>query len=326
MQTKTVTIVGLERNGASVALAIQAAGLDLTIIGHDRNHGLAKQAEKDAIVHKAQRNLPRAVEKADILVLTVATEELQETLQIVGDLVQEHTLILDLSSWKQAGAKWSAEYVKQGHYVGAALVLAAEAMSDGRQGQEAASAGLFKNSVFCIMPSVDADPKAVETSVNFGRLLGATPYFVDPLEYDVLVQGVETVPGLLAAAMFSAVHKATGWRDMLRFAGLPFAQTTQPLIDGANIARLAAGNKIATLRWLDSLQAELAQVRSWIESGEEELLEAMLEELRNQREEWLHERAKNDWLEIDAPDMDTPSIARQMFGGFARDRDRDQKD
>lgn len=326
MQTKTITIVGLERNGASVALAIQAARLDLTIIGHDRDFGLAKQAEKDAIIHKAQRNLPRAAEEADILVLAVATEELQETLQVIGDLVQEHTLILDLSGWKQAGAKWAAEYVKRGHYVGASLVLAAEALSDGRHGQEAASAELFKNSVFCVMPSVDADPKAVETSVNFGRLLGATPYFVDPMEFDGLVQGVDTVPGLVAAAMFSAVHKATGWRDMLRFAGLPFAQTTQPLVASANIARLAAGNKIATLRWLDSLQAELAQVRSWIEAGDEELLEAMLEELSRQREEWLHERAKNDWLEIDSPDMDTPSVARQMFGGFISDRVKGEQD
>jgi prephenate dehydrogenase len=328
MKTQTITIIGLDRVGASVALALQASSLEVTIVGHDRDIALASQAQKAGTIDKAERNLPRAAEAADILVLTVPVIELEETLAAVGDVLQTHTLVLDLAGWKGAGLKWARTYLQQGHYVGASLVLSAAALTDSRTSSEAASADLFKDSVFCVMPSAKAEPKAVETAVNFGHLLGAVPYFVDAMEYDSLVQGLETVPGLIAAAMFSAVRKSTGWRDMLRFAGLPFAQSTQPLGDGSTVAHLAMGNKEATLRWLDVLIEELRQVRRWLLDGEEELLSALLVDLSLQREKWLHERSENNWIEIKAPDVEGPSFTQQMLGGFVSrggDKKRDNR-
>lgn len=322
MKTQQITLIGLRRLGASIGLAIKQSSLDVTIVGHDSQIALARQAAGLGAIDKVQRNLPRAAETADILVLAVSVSELEATLKIVGDVVQGHTLILDLSGWKGAGLKWAKAYLQRGHYVGAALVFAATKLSDGRIGVEAADADLFRDSVICLMPSPDAEPRVVETAVNFGHILGAKPYFVDTLEYDGLVQGLETVPGLLAAAMFRAVHKSRGWRDMLRFAGLPFAQSTHPLNAGVDVAHMAMGNKMATLRWLDALMEELKQMRRWIYEGEEEVLAAVLTELDLQREAWLRERAVNDWLEAKTPDLEQRGFAQLMFGGLAGSRDK----
>jgi prephenate dehydrogenase len=322
MQAQNITIIGMGRIGASVGLALKQRALQVTLIGHDRQRALAQKA-KEALgaVDRVEWNLINAVSAADILVLTVPVSELEDTLRAIGDDLQSHTLVLDLSHMKAAALQWAEQYLEQGHYVGAWPVLAASALADAQAGLETADADLFKNSVFCLMPSAKADPKAVETAVNFGRLLGATPYFMDPMEYDSLVQSVETIPGLMAAALFNAIHKTKGWRDILRFAGLPFAQTTSPLKAGEDIALLALPNKTATLRWLDALLEELQTVRRWLQEGEVEMLTATLEELNRERERWLSERAQNNWVEAKSPPAAGPGIAEQILGRWARGDD-----
>ena len=317
MKTQTIAIVGLGRFGASVGLALKKSSLQVTIVGHDKASEVM-QAAKDVVgaVDKTEWNLRNAVTKADILVLAVPNSELELTLQAIGTEVQEHTVILDLSGQKSAGIKWAAQYLPQGHYIGAVPLYNAAFLADGRSAIETADADLFRNSVFCLMPSPTVDPQAVETAVNFGLILGAVPYFVDPDEYDQLSQGTETMPGLLAAAMFGALHKAVGWRDMLRLAGLPFAVSTTPLENSGDAAHTALQNKAATMRWLGAVITELQRMQRWIYDEEGELLTAYLEELQAERSRWLRQREKNEWVEMKTMHIPNQSFAEQMLGTF----------
>jgi prephenate dehydrogenase len=232
---------------------------------------------------------------------------------------------LDLPSLKGLGLKWAKKHVRRGHYVGATPVLTAASLADGRDDPLTASAELFKNSIFCLAPSPAADPQAVETAVNFGLLLGATPYFVDPLEYDSLIQGVETMPRLLAAAMFSTVSQSQGWRDILRFANAPFALATQSLQDGMDVARLALNDRAATLRWLDALINEMQTFRRQIAAGDLETLSFIMEELWQKREKWLRERAENNWVEAEVPRVEHRGLAEQMLGGWIAGRQKQEE-
>lgn len=314
MKTETITVVGLGRTGASVGLALQQAGLGVTVVGYDEERSALKAAQEAGVIDKAQANLGRAAAVADILILAVPAQMVEKVLQIVGDQVREHVLVLDFSGLKGPSQALAQKYLRQGHFVGAAPILAAEALTEGVQGATAARADLFHNSVFCLMPSPKADPQAVETAVNVGTILGAQPFFLDPAEYDSLVQGVQTVPGLLAAAIFRAVTQANGWRDMLRFAGAAFTQATAALAGGEEVAHLALHDQAATLRWLDALLAQVQEIRERVAEGDEERLSALLQQLELEREKWLHERAENDWEEIPAPQVAPFSIREQMLG------------
>lgn len=317
MKAQTVSIIGMGRLGVSLGLALKAAQAGLTIVGHDRIEERTRLAkEKVGAIDKAEWNLINAVNAADILVLALPVSELEDTLIVSGSEVQPHALVLDLSSLKGLGLKWARKYLPKAHYVGASPVLAAASLADGRDDPLTATADLFKNSVFCLAPAATADPQAVETAVNFGLLLGATPYFVDPLEYDNLIQAVETMPGLLAAAMFNTVHRSPGWRDILRFANSPFALSTQPLNAGADVARLALNDKAATLHWLDALIAEMQAFRRQIASGDLEALALITEDLWLKREKWLKERAENNWVEGETPRIEHRGLAEQMLGGW----------
>lgn len=317
MKAQNLSIIGLGRLGASIGLAVKQSAVGLAVIGHDRNADVAQIALQMGAVEKVEVDVRSLASKADILVLAVPFAELEPLLTVIGDVVQPQTLLLDLSPLKGAGLKLADRFLKEGHYVGASPVLSADWLVDGRSEIEAASGDVFKNSIFCLMPSPKADPQAVETAVNFGKLLGALPYFIDPMEYDGLLTGVQAVPGLLAAALFRSVSQSTGWRDMLRFADVPFAMSTQPLLGGEDIVHEAMSNKIATLRWLDAIMAELKIMRQLVYEGDTDILAATLSGLFEDRAAWLSNREKNDWVEITAPDIDNNTISSHFMGAFA---------
>ena len=322
METRAITIVGMNRIGASVGLALKQAFPRLTFIGHDGDRKQAEAAQKSGAVDRVETSLLSACSAADIIILNVPVSELKVTLQSIGGDLQEHALVLDLSLLKSIGLKWADQYVERGHYVGVRPILAADFLGDSRSGLEAASPDLFRNSVFCIMAGAKVDPQAVETAINVGRSLGATPYFLDVAEFDGLVQSVETLPRLVAAALFNTVHKAPGWRDTLRFTDLTFAQATALVEDSEEVAALALHDKVTTMHWLDSLIAELHEVKRWLHRDEDETLPAILETISLERDKWLHERRKNDWLEMPSEDVQMPSL----LGGFFGRRQRKDKE
>lgn len=314
MKAQTISIIGLGRTGASVGLALKASTLDVAIIGHDKD-GDATQAALDAgAIDSKQWRLVRAATEGDIIIIATPDSEVEGILQAIGPDVREHTLILSLSSLKGPGQRWADRYLEQGHYVGAVAVLAAGALTDGTPGIAGARADLFRDSIFCLMPAPSADPQAVETAVNLGTVLGAKPFFVDADEYDNLVLGVETIPGLLAAALFGAVTAASGWRDMLRFANLPFAQATLPLRDDESLALRALNDQTATLHWLDQVLETLSALRGRIAEGDGDQVAAYLQQLSIERDKWLHERKKNQWEEVVQQDHKPRSIMEHFLG------------
>jgi len=314
MNTQNITIIGLGRTGTSIALAIKASSLEVSLIGHDGDPDLNKQALDLGAVDKIDSNLIRAVSVADILVLAIPAVDLEPTLQAIGGNLQGHTLVIDLTALKGPGLKFAERYLSKGHYIGARPIFSAASFSDGLTDMGSARADLFTNSVFCLMPGAKTDPQAVDTAVNFGRLLGASPYFVDPLEYDSLAQGVESIPGLIAATIFSSVNKTTAWRDILRFADLPFATATMPLEAGApELAYLALNDKLATLRWIDALMAEIKDLRRLVYEGNAEILAALLDEMNNSRAQWLHERSENSWIETKDSAAEIPGMSRRLL-------------
>lgn len=314
MKTKMVSIVGLDKETTSIGMALRESELGLSVLGHAKDKKDAQKARDVGAVDETTGNLVKAAQLADILIIKAPHSEQAVTLEIIGEEVQDHTLIIDMSKLKGASLKLADKYIKQGHYIGANPVLAAAWLSDGQMGIEAAHADLFEHSIFCLMPSANADPKAVETAVNFGRILGATPYFLDPHEYDSLMHGVETLPGLLGAALFRAVSQATGWRDLLRFAGLEFALSTSSA-GNPDIAPVAINDKEATLRWMDAALAELQVMRRLVAEGDQERLSLVLEDVEFDRYRWLDERTRNAWTDdTSTPDVGVVNIGAQLFG------------
>jgi prephenate dehydrogenase len=321
MQTNTITIVGMRRTGISIALALQEGTMDFSLIGHDSDANLLQQTIVKQATDRLEADLIKACAPADIIVLAMPSLELEATLSLIGDSIQPHTLIIDLTALKAPGVSLAQKFLKEGHYIGARPIFAAGTFTNLETDLNSARADLFKNSVFCVMPSPQTDPKAVETAVRFGQLLGSKPYFVDPQEYDQLALGSETMPGVAAATLFSAITHSTGWRDILRFANLPFAVGTQALdIDTEDLAYLLLSDRAAAIRSLDTLLVQLNEIRRYLKEGEPELITAYLMELNITRQKWLIERSDNDWDETSNENFEMPSLSQHFLGSLASKR------
>jgi prephenate dehydrogenase len=318
MKTERVGIIGLAKVSASIGMALRAADMSLQITGTDRDKAVISEAKSIGALDQGSGSPLDVAKTSDILILSVPVADMDAIFQTIGPEVQEHTLIVDMSAIKGLGLKLAGQHLQQGHYVGASPVLAAAALAGGRTDVGAARVDLFADSVLCIMPSGTADPEAVKTTVSLGRILGATPFFLDAYEYDSLMHGVETAPALLGVALFRAVTQAAGWRDMLRFAGSTFAMSTAGL-ESENLGEMAYHDQAATLRWLDSVLEELQELRRWLADEDHERVSLILEEMALERERWLHERRQNNWVEVEpADELSSIGIAGQMFGLASR--------
>ena len=319
MQAQTVGIIGLKRMGASIGLALKASPVELNIVGYDPYSGQARKAkDKYKAIDNGKWSVGKMADTADILILTGESVDQKQTLETIGGRIQDHTLVIDLTGQKADGQAWAKKCFDQGYYIGGHIVLAADKLTDTRSGIEAAQADLFHDSIFCLSAAADLDPQAIETAVAFGRMLGSSPYFLEANEFDSLIQGVETVPGLLATAMFTAVENAAGGRDMLRFAGQSFAQIVQPLERGGDIADMATRNQAATIRWMDALIEELMTIRGWVVNGDTELMSSTFSAMSIKRDEWLHERTQNEWEEGKEETPEMPGIMQHLFGNLGK--------
>ncbi len=316
MKVETVTIIGLQKIGTSAGLAIKQKASGLTIIGHDRTREVMQKAKTMGAVDQIENNLISAVRKADILILTETLPLATDTWRAIGLDIPEHTVVLDFGPLKKPIQKAADKYAKGKHYVGVMPIISADHVSNGSDLTADAAADLFQDSTFCLMPSPTVDSDAVDTAQTIGKLLGATPFYIDVEEYDIYIQAVETLPALISAAYFRALTNQSGWRDIKRVAGAPFAAVTEQLTREAEISHLTFSNKQASLHWIDTMIGGLEEMKQWIANGDKETLGALATELNIQRDEWLHERKQNNWTEGAAPEVKRRGLGEQLLGGW----------
>jgi len=158
-------------------------------------------------------------------------------------------------------------------------------------------------------------------------LLGATPHFVDPVEYDGLSTAVNLMPGLLSAALFGPITRSPGWREMRRLSSNDLVRFSEPLTaGGAAMARAAILSRGNVLLWLDAAIAELETIREQVNQEQEDALSDQIGESFDAREEWLVDWGLNRWEKRSRPKIPTGGgLFGQMFGFRSRRRPSDEK-
>ncbi len=320
MKVNTISVIGLQRTGCSIALAIKKKLPDLTILGYDWDRDFVRQAKEIGAIDKSSLSMVNVAADGDIVILAAGFNESKKTIKAIGSHLQSHAVLLDLSPLKRPVQKWVDEFVTNGHYVPIYPIMNVGLMTDMRIGPEAANPDLFRDSVICLMPSPKVDEAAVQTAEQIGKILGAESFYVDIDEFDIYIQALETVPSLLSSALFQALNSTTGWQDMQRMAGQTFAIATNQFASAEDLAAMAFQDKGSTLHWIDATVDYLQEMRRWVQSGDRETLAALLTEMSIQRDQWLRDRLENNWHEGTAPRFENPGIMQQLFGSFGARR------
>ncbi len=318
MPKANVTIVGLGFVGSSIGLALKKSGADISIIGHDKEPEVAREALRMKAIDRADWNLINACEQADIIILALPLQAIRDTMKAIGPYLREGCLITDTATLKRPVMRWAEEFLP-GHvsFVGGDPIMSPQG---GGGGVKAASADALKGAVYCLTPSPTASGEAVELAVALVRAMGANPYFMDPAEHDGLLAGMEQLPLVAAAALMGTLSQSPPWKDMRRLGGSAFNQGTAPLWESpAFWAGAFFENADNVVRWIDELIGQLEILKQEIQARDEEALSAYFDRAITERARWFKDRAMGQWEEMPEPPR-PPGMLETFLGIRFKDR------
>ncbi len=327
--TVQITIVGLGQIGTSIGLALAGRQELIYRVGHDREIGIARQAEKMGALDKVAGNLPAAVREADIVILALPVDQIRDTLKIIKEDLKTGVVVMDTCPAKQAVMNWAVELIPaERYYIGLMPAVNALYLHEMETGIEAAHADLFHNSLVGIVASPKSHSEAIKLAADLVKLLGAAPLFADLLEVDGLMAKTHILPQLIAAALLDTTLDQPGWAEARKLAGKPYAQVTAPILISTEAKSLQATsmlNQENVLRLLDELVASLQAMRVEIAAEDVPGLNRRLEHARHGREEWWHQRLADRWPEDEPPSVKAPASS-EIFGQLIGLRKRQHKE
>jgi prephenate dehydrogenase len=314
-----VTIVGLGLIGGSIGLALREAEATSTIVGHDKEREANNEAKKLGAVDRTEWNLISACEGSDLIILATPLGAIEPTLKAIAPYLKPGCVVLDTASVKEPVLAWAADILPEPvQFIGGNPVVGAT--SEKQSGLAGARADLFRNGLFCLIPSKTADEHAVQMAANLVAVLGAKPMFIDPVEHDGLVAGMDQLPALVALALLEMAADQPTWRELRKVAGASFETATRLVAaDPSMYADLTASNRDNLVRWIDTFSASLASLRQALQEEDSDVLLERVEAALKNRGEWLRDRATGQFdegLRQELPER--PSLVDAFLGGFWR--------
>ena len=332
MAKPIITILGLGTLGASLGLALQRSAAQAEIVGHDKVPEASQLARKNNVVQRVEWNLHAACEPASLIVLAMPVGEVAETLELIREDVQPNALVFVLSNVLQPAAQMIEEKLggPAGSQVGSkGHAVVGHPIITGVGGPLAPRADMFDKSTFVVAAGAATDPSALELAANFVESIGAQPLFMDPMEHDGLVAGVEQLPQLLGLATVHMLAAAPGWTEARRLAGRTFAQTTDSGRSPENLYAAMRGNRSNLLVRIEQMERELSAWKQWLmaepQAGSDETgagpdhpLHVAIADSVEQRTEWEKNARLQDWTSsgnLTSDATPAPGLLRQMFLG-----------
>ena len=326
-KTITVTIIGLDRTGSSVALALRRCNRNrrapqhFEVRGADPRPGILETAKRAGICDRIERNLASAARDRDIVVLALPMPEQGQAWQALAGNLQAGAVVLDMAQLKAPASRLAQEHLPEdAHLVQATPVVNARYLFDGVDDADHAAEDLFDDGNMLLMPATDCSRAAVELASDFSTLMGATPHFMDALEHDTLSAATVDLPALLGVASFHCLSHSPGWNDLQRLTNPPFGRLTHQLFDRHpdDLRDQWLHNREALLRWLDDLLVTLQQARGALADGDRDALEALLTGAEEEYSAWINRRSNNRW-DADERKSDLPSPSSMLMSGLMGD-------
>lgn len=297
--TLRLAIVGLNRIGASIGLALSRYPETLTCVGYDEEPGVARLAAKMGAVTESYLTLQSCVQETRVIILACPLDEVRENLSIIAQFAPKGATIIDCSPVKRQAAAWAEEILPSGlHFTGWTTALNPEHLHDPELGLEGARADLFENSYIGISDPPGTPEDVLTLSSDLIALLDAKPFFIDALEADGLVAMGHQLPRVAALALLLATVDSPGWFEARKLASSDYAKATLPILSVGEREGLSLGmhlNRDNLIRLIDDLIRALSRVRSHLDEENAEALHKDLAHAIHQRLLWLEQRRLMKW-------------------------------
>ncbi len=316
--TVNLTIIGLRQIGASIGLALEVHKDKISRTGIDADPTLAQNLLKKKSIDHVAYNLPSSVQDADVVILALPADRVENTLKIIAENLKPGAVVIDTSPNRQKAIEWAKAVLPQDrHFISMTPVINPAYLDVPREIAKEPHADLFKDGAMVITSTVDTHPDALKLAGDFARLLDTHAYFSEPVEADSIDASINLLPKLVAVALVNTTSSQPGWRDSERLAGMAYLKTTfaaELMDEETELGKTALVNSEHTARLLNEMIANLEEISEAIQNHDATVLQSLLEEAKSRREKWLSTRLKADWDNY--PKATTLTAAENIAGLF----------
>lgn len=302
-----LTIIGMGQVGTSIGLALAAYPEKIRRTGHDKDFEQANKAQRLGALDKAEMNLPRSVEGADLVILSLPLDAIQETLTLIAPDLRPGCVVMDTAPFKAPVSEWARTQLgPDRHYIGLVPALSPHHIAEMERPPHA---DLFRAGLVGLVSPAGTPAEALQLACDLITLLGAEPFFLDLIESDGLMASAHILPQLISASLLNLTVDSPGWLEVRRLAGRPYATVALPAASQdspASLAQALVANPQASLGALDGYIQTLNTLRAAIAAGDEDHLTRRFKQARLGRNQWWLERASGDWRKVEADAKELP--------------------
>lgn len=288
MPFQQVAILGLGLIGASMGLALKKSPSPPRVVGFDTSGEALHRAARGGAIDRSAGTLPDACAGSDVVVLAAPVRGILQLLPEIAPHLTGETLVTDTGGTKQEIVRVADSTLPRN----AAFVGGHPLAGRLTAGVSQPAASLFSGVVYCLTPSPNAAPWAVEAAVALVESLGAQPYFLEAGEHDGLLAAISHLPYFVSAALVSALASQSAWAEMGAMAAGGFrAASSLAEADPQMWADVAATNRDNLTRQLDTFVHRLTALRDLISSGDQSLVDH-LREAHAAHQAWIAQRGE----------------------------------
>ncbi|HEX3798695.1 MAG TPA: prephenate dehydrogenase/arogenate dehydrogenase family protein [Verrucomicrobiae bacterium] len=284
MHWQKITLVGVGLLGGSLGLAIKQRKLAAKVDGYVRRTVSIGEAESLGAVDHATRDLLRAVENADLVILCTPLGQLREVVEKMLPALKVGAIVTDVGSVKGSVVDELEPIVARAgaYFVGSHPMAGGE-----KTGVSAARADLFANAVCIVTPTLQSNKDAVGQVEELWKALGGRVLKISPSLHDDLVSRSSHLPHVVAAELANYVLSPAHPAEQATVCAAGFRDTTRIASGSPEMWRdIAIANRKNLARVLGVFIEDMQEFCLALEKCDVKAIEEFFEQAKHRRDQW----------------------------------------
>jgi prephenate dehydrogenase len=279
-----VTLIGVGLLGGSLGLALKKRRLAKTVVGFVRRQASVAECKRVGAVNLATRDLQRAAEGADLVVVCTPIAQMRGLVEQVLPALSPGTIVTDVGSVKASVVRDLESILgKVGvHFVGSHPMAGSE-----KTGVAAARPDLFVEAVCAVTPTRRSNRAAVRKVEQLWKSVGARLLRLTPEVHDHLVSRSSHLPHVVATQLVNLVLRPGHPKQQAMLCANGFRDTTRIASGSPEMWRdIAIANRENLLRALSTFESGLREFSQALRSGNEAAISSFFQQARERRDAW----------------------------------------
>ena len=239
--------------GGSIACAIKKNFPGICVIGYARSKASYSKLIKLGILDKVERDLAKAVEDSEIIVLASPIYSIIEHLKLTAPYLKENAIVIDLGSSKEVIEKAAQKYLpKKVSFVGCHPLCGSD-----KSGAEFFNPNIYKGAI-CLITTPNG--KGLKIIKEMWQNLDSKVVFINAKSHDKMLSSTSHLMHLISFSLTDFVPK-----NYLKFSAASLKDLTRISNSPANVwADIFISNKQNVLKDIDKFVKTLCSFKQLI--------------------------------------------------------------